>query len=286
MRILKIIKRIANFFADSKKIKASIQGNHIHKEKDVMHIETGSGDVNIENYRFSTSKGAIAIIVILLVVIVVIAALIYVGRKNDNLVDGGQAKRIENQYICGTYDGLMRQDNETTAFQCLDSEFYISNDERKKGNYIRILAYVTDSYFERAQNYESEEDRWRYIHDIYQAVCISTCIKYGSKIEQGFEDQWRYIEDETGVYISTPFFKGKKDFVNSIVNDREKVNGESKFILQKCLYFGELYIIEVMLSHDGTYEEFLRSDSEADLKLKKSFQSFEQIYETEKMICK
>lgn len=41
-----------------------------------------------------------------------------------------------------------------------------------------------------------------------------------------------------------------------------------------------------MLSHDCTYEEFLRSDSEAGLKLKKSFQSFEQIYETEKMICK
>lgn len=95
------------------------------------------------------------------------------------------------------------------------------------------------------------------------------------------QDQWKYIKTETGVYISVPFFEGEKDFINSIVNDKEKSNGEAQFVLQKCLYFGDDYIIVIVLFHDGTYENFMKSNSKDDLKLKKCFQSFYQIYKDE-----
>ena len=127
-------------------------------------------------------------------------------------------------------------------------------------------------------NYQSEDEKWNYIEDIYNAVCISLCTEYDCKLEKKTQDQWRYIESEKGVYFSASFFAGKKEFINSIVSDREKNNGQPWFVLQKCLYFGDYYIITVILTHDGTYGEFMKSDLKGDLRLKRCFQSFYQVY--------
>ena len=188
---------------------------------------------------------------------------------------------FNNRYVYGNYDGLIRHDNSTTAFQKCDSEFYISLDERNKGNYIRVLVFPIESYFLNMDNYQSEDEKWNYIEDIYNAVCISLCTEYDCKLEKKTQDQWRYIESEKGVYFSASFFAGKKEFINSIVSDREKNNGQPWFVLQKCLYFGDYYIITVILTHDGTYGEFMKSDLKGDLRLKRCFQSFYQVYPVE-----
>lgn len=75
-------------------------------------------------------------------------------------------------------------------------------------------------------------------------------------------------------YIFLLLFRRKKEFINSIVSDREKNNGQPWFVLQKCLYFGDYYIITVILTHDGTYGEFMKSDLKGDLRLKGVFRVF------------
>ena len=272
---MKVLKWVKDLFSDQKKTTVSVTGNSIHKEKDVMNIEAENSDVKIENYHLSNLKG-------ILVIVASIFAPIY-GKKSDteknsNITDANKEKVFNNRYVYGNYDGLIRHDNSTTAFQKCDSEFYISLDERNKGNYIRVLVFPIETYFFNMDNYQSEDEKWNYIEDIYNAVCISLCTEYDCKLEKKTQDQWRYIESEKGVYFSASFFAGKKEFINSIVSDREKNNGQPWFVLQKCLYFGDYYIITVILTHDGTYGEFMKSDLKGDLRLKRCFQSFYQVY--------
>ena len=284
---MKILKWIKDLFSDQKKTTVSVSGNSIHKEKDVMNIEAENSDVKIENYHLSNLKGILVIVIVLLmlIVIVIVASIfapIY-GKKSDteknsNITDANKEKVFNNRYVYRNYHGLIRHDNSTTAFQKCDSEFYISLDERNKGNYIRVLVFPIESYFLNMDNYQSEDEKWNYIEDIYNAVCISLCTEYDCKLEKKTQDQWRYIESEKGVYFSASFFAGKKEFINSIVSDREKNNGQPWFVLQKCLYFGDYYIITVILTHDGTYGEFMKSDLKGDLRLKRCFQSFYQVY--------
>lgn len=289
MKILKWIKRVKDFFSGQKKTTISVNGNNIHKEKDVMNVETESGDIKIENYHTSNSRGIFAIVIVLLILIVVnILVMIHdrkssVGKKS-NTISVDNENVFENQYVYGNYDELIRHDNNTTAFQKCDSEFYVSRDERNKGNYVRVLVFPIESYFLNVKNYQSEDEKWNYIEDIYNSVCISLCTEYDCKLEQKTQDQWRYLENEKGVYFSSAFFAGKKDFINSIVSDREKSNGQPWFVLQKCLYFGDNYIITIVLTHAGTYEAFMKSDSVEDSRLKKCFQSFYQVYEKKKFV--
>ena len=292
MKILKWIKRVKDFFSRQKKTTISVNGNDIHKEKDVMKVETESGDINIKNYHISNLKGIFLILIFFLILILVLVNVLLniydrknsVGKKS-NITSADNENVFENQYVYGNYNDLVRHDNITTAFQVCDSEFYASDKEKSKGNYVRVLVFPIESYFLNVNNeYSSEDEKWHYIEAIYNAVCISLCTEYDSKLEQVTQDQWRYVEKEKGVYFSSSFFAGEKDFVNSIVSDREKSNGKPWFVLQKCLYFGDAYIITVVLTHDGTYEEFMESDSLEDLRLKKCYQSFYQVYEKKKFV--
>lgn len=286
---MKILKWIKDLFSDQKKTTVSVTGNSIHKEKDVMNIEAENGDVKIENYHLSNLKGILVIMIVLLILIVIVIVIVasilapIYGKKSDteknsNITNANKEQVFNNRYVYGNYDGLIRHDNSTTAFQKCDSEFYISLAERNKGNYVRVLVFSIESYFGDMNNYQSEDEKWNYIEDIYNAVCISLCTEYDCKLEKKTQDQWRYIESEKGVYFSASFFAGKKEFINSIVSDREKNNGQPWFVLQKCLYFGDYYIITVILTHDGTYGEFMKSDLKEDLRLKRCFQSFYQVY--------
>lgn len=117
---------------------------------------------------------------------------------------------FNNRYVYGNYDGLIRHDNSTTAFQKCDSEFYISLDERNKGNYIRVLVFPIESYFLNMDNYQSEDEKWNYIEDIYNAVCISLCTEYDCKLEKKTQDQWRYIESEKEYIFLLLFSQEKK----------------------------------------------------------------------------
>lgn len=218
---MKVLKWVKDLFSDQKKTTVSVTGNSIHKEKDVMNIEAENGDVKIENYHLSNLKGILVIVIVLLILIVIVIvivasifALIYGKKsgteKNSNITSANEEKVFNNQYVYGNYDGLIRHDNSTTAFQKCDSEFYISLDERNKGNYIRVLAFPIESYFLNMDNYQSEDEKWNYVEDIYNAVCISLCTEYDCKLEKKTQDQWRYIESEKGVYFSASFFAGKK----------------------------------------------------------------------------
>lgn len=287
MKILKWIKQIKDFFSGQKKTTISVNGNSIHKEKDVMNIGTESGNITIEHYYQGGVRGLIVISIVFLIVflVVIVAVLLFmnhdgksVARENISTTRVEEKKVFENQYVYGNYDGLIRYDNATTTHQKCDTEFYISEAERNKGNYIRALAYPSQDYFERAQNYESEDEQWSYVEDIVESVCIYLCLDYDAKPKQALSHEWRYIKTQMEIYISTPFFVGEKDYINTIVNDREKSDGEPEFVLQKCLYFGEDEIIVVVLHHEGTYEQFMENDSGDELKLKHCFQSFYQTY--------
>lgn len=90
-------------------------------------------------------------------------------------------------------------------------------------------------------NYQSEDEKWNYIEDIYNAVCISLCTEYDCKLEKKTQDQWRYIESEKGVYFSASFFAGKKEFINSIVSDREKIMDNHG------LFYKNVFILEITI---------------------------------------
>lgn len=290
MKMLKWIKRIKDFFSGQKKTTISVNGNNVHEEKGVMNVATESGNIKIENYHADNSKGSVVRVVFFLLLIMVSMLMVihewkYIVGKKSNTTSVDNENVFENQYMYGNYNDLLRYDNITTAFQVCDSEFYASDKEKSKGNYVRVLVFPIESYFLNVNNdYPSEDEMWDYIEAIYNSVCISLCTEYDSKLEQVTQDQWRYVEKEKGVYFSSSFFAGEKDFVNSIVSDREKSNGKPWFVLQKCLYFGDAYIITVVLTHDGTYEEFMKSDALEDLRLKKCFQSFYQVYEKGKLV--
>lgn len=83
MKILKWIKRVKDFFSGQKKTTISVNGNNIHKEKDVMNVETESGDIKIENYHTSNSRGIFAIVIVLLILIVVNILVMIHDRKSS-----------------------------------------------------------------------------------------------------------------------------------------------------------------------------------------------------------
>lgn len=163
---MKVLKWVKDLFSDQKKTTVSVTGNSIHKEKDVMNIEAENGDVKIENYHLSNLKGILVIMIVLLILIVIvivasILAPIY-GKKSDteknsNITNANKEQVFNNRYVYGNYDGLIRHDNSTTAFQKCDSEFYISLAERNKGNYVRVLVFSIESYFGDMNNYQSED---------------------------------------------------------------------------------------------------------------------------------
>ena len=92
-------------------------------------------------------------------------------KKIVNITDANKEKVFNNRYVYGNYDGLIRHDNSTTAFQKCDSEFYISLDERNKGNYIRVLVFPIESYFLNMDNYQSEDEKWNYIERYNTMLC-------------------------------------------------------------------------------------------------------------------
>lgn len=281
MKILTWVKQIIKIFTAKKKNTISIKGNTVYKEKDVMNIEMKGGHIKIENYHKKNFLGILGVILLLFLAIVIILNGNIVSKSSvwyNRTIRDDEEKSFQNKYVYGNYEGLILHNNDTTSFQKCDSEFYISTEERKKGNYIRTLVYQSRSYFLDAQNYKSEDEKWSYIQDTYESACIYLCTHYDSKYTKGEQDQWQYIKTETGVYLSTPFFEGEKNYVNSIVAERETNNEEAGFVLQKCLYFGDDNIIVVVLFHDGTYEDFMESNSESDLKLKRCFRSFYQVY--------
>lgn len=137
MKLLKWIKQIIKFFSTKKKTTIFIKGNNIHKEKDVMNIETKSGDIKIENYHRGYSQSIVVLLIVFVVVLIAMLVAANMDRKNSvekntNTTSLDEEISFENKYVYGNYDGLIRHDNDTTSFQKCDSEFYVSTDERKK----------------------------------------------------------------------------------------------------------------------------------------------------------
>lgn len=269
-----MVKKIKDFFIGDKEFKIFAKGNTIHKQGDIMNIETERGNIKIENYHSIIPRNIVG----WLSFFAIIAVFILLGtestkQKNAANVNVDATQMLDTRYVSGYYNGLIRKDNSATAMQKLDCEFYVNADERNKKNYIRVLVYQSDYYF-----LNEEDCELQYMKDVCESLSIYLCTAYDCILTKKTANRWKFIDEERGIYVSAPSNSGEYDFVNTIVSNRENNIGEAEFILQKCLYVGNDVIIVIVLSHNGTYEDFMQDNSENSLKLKRCFKSLNQIH--------
>ncbi len=239
---------------------------NIKLKKRYNHSIHTKGDNNIYNFNITNiSLKYIISFLIFIIIVFAIFILLYIFIKPKT----SENAEFTNKYVFGTYDGLIKKNNTTTSFQKMDTEFYFSENERKKGNYIRILQYSTYN--------DLSKTKWDELKDIYESILISLCSQYNNsdlKIKkEEFSKSWEFMNNKKGVYLDIhDRYSSNIDFYNTVIF---KYMGG--FIMQRCLYFGEHDIIVVILSCCEKDYKMLNNVENGNL-LIKCFESFKQIY--------
>jgi hypothetical protein len=190
--------------------------------------------------------------------------------EEDDKRDIENNSEFINQYVFGEYKSLIMEENITTVSQPTDVSFYISEDEQKKGNYIRVLQYWMDYDFSDIQM-----DQMDYFLDMYESILISLCERYNNvemKLgNKSSSDCWEFLDDK-GVFINIPCCSRNLDYRNTLVYEYS-----DGVIIEKCLYFGEDYIIVVIWSSSEQSYEDMFNTKKFNI-LSNCFNSFKQIY--------
>lgn len=211
------------------------------------------------------SKRNLFLMLISLFIFIVIGA----NNLKKNVEKVEKHSEYLNQYVFGKYDGLRMGTVISTANHLTDVIFYLNKDEEEKGNYIRVLQYWVD--------YDFSNQRADEFVDEYESILIGFCEKYNNlELKLGDKDRndsWEFLE-ETGVFIDTPFWSGEINYRNTLVYEYS-----DGIIIEKCLYFGEDYIIVIIWSScEKSFNDMLNTKN-SNLMLN-CFNSFKQVYKS------
>ena len=118
-------------------------------------------------------------------------------------------------------------------------------------------------------------DQMDYFLDMYESILISLCERYNNvemKLgNKSSSDCWDFLDDK-GVFINIPCCSRNLDYRNTLVYEYS-----DGVIIEKCLYFGEDYIIVVIWSSsEQSYEDMFNTKNFNILS--NCFNSFKQIY--------
>lgn len=263
-------KELRNFLKKSDLYKLNIH----FKKRDTYSFHTeGNYNTYIINNKSKKHmiipKILIILIILLIFIIIVFGRVLLIHLDFDRKSKTSGNAEFTNKYVFGTYDGLIKKNNTPTAFQKMDTEFYLNETECEKGNYVRILQY--------SPHYDLSNIGWDVLEDSYESILIGLCNDYNNaELKRSEEDAftcWNFMDNKKGVFIDIrDRYSNYTDFNNTLIYEYK-----DGFLMEKCLYFGEYDIIVAILSCcENTYEK-LNNIKGSELLLD-CFESFKQIY--------
>lgn len=265
------------------------QGNKNNKVEVIKYLKSD------DNYQIVVEKVTQKIsqfylrIILLMVLFLVIGVGIFEIKK---YVDAGMAPcTFENQYVTAVYTGLHMVEH-TPTDEGGDTYFYNNKWDLKNRKYIRIVKLPVITVLDDQIIDDSDYDL-----DFVVENCLSqeigTCLQY-AKAELRISNnsflsselKYEFIEENTGFLCVDKFYKTEylPDTVNTVLIQYTDPDYKY-FIVGKCLYADSGGYMMALLSYSGlSYDDFMNSTDDANMRLKKCFNSARQIAYDERVI--